>query len=233
VTPPSAHGRWSLVEDRLRGRPSATEWSTATARQLLARHGVLTREAMNIESVPGGYSAVYDVLRAMEDAGRVRRGLFVEGLGAAQFALPAALDVLRSVRDPDETPLVATLASTDPANPYGGILKWPASPDGGRGATRSVGTRVVLVDGDLTAWLSRGDRQMLVLLPEDEPRRSRAARALASELARLADEAYGRQGLLVAEINGVSIAGHPLEGFLAEAGFVAGAMGMAKARRKG
>jgi ATP-dependent helicase Lhr and Lhr-like helicase len=233
VTPPSAQGRWSLVEERLRGRPSATEWSTAMARQLLARHGVLTREAMNIESVPGGYSAVYDVLRAMEDAGRVRRGLFVEGLGAAQFALPAALDVLRSVRDPEETPLVVTLAATDPANPYGGILKWPASPDGGRGATRSVGTRVVLVDGELTAWLGRGDRQMLVWLPEDEPQRSRAARALASELARLADAGYGRQGLLVAEINGVTIAGHPLESYLAEAGFVSGAMGMAKARRKG
>jgi ATP-dependent Lhr-like helicase len=233
VTPPSAHGRWSLVEERLRGRPSATEWSTATARQLLARHGVLTREAMAIESVPGGYSAVYDVLRAMEDGGRVRRGLFVEGLGAAQFALPAALDVLRSVRDPEETPLVVTLASTDPSNPYGGILKWPVAPDGGRSATRSVGTRVVLVDGELTAWLSRGDRQILVWLPDDEPRRSRAARALASELARLADESYGRQGLLVAEINGVSVSGHPLESFLAEAGFVPGAMGMAKARRKG
>ena len=141
--------------------------------------------------------------------------------------------MLRSVRDPDDAPLVATLASTDPANPYGGILKWPASPDGGRSATRSVGTRVVLVDGELTAWLSRGDRQLLVWLPEDEPRRSRAARALASELARLADAAYGRQGLLVAEINGGSIAGHPLESFLADAGFVSGAMGLAKTRRKG
>jgi ATP-dependent Lhr-like helicase len=169
----------------------------------------------------------------MEDGGRVRRGLFVEGLGAAQFALPAALDVLRSVRDPEETPLVVTLASTDPSNPYGGILKWPVAPDGGRSATRSVGTRAVLVDGELTAWLSRGDRQILVWLPDDEPRRSRAARALASELARLADESYGRQGLLVAEINGVSVSGHPLESFLAEAGFVPGAMGMAKARRKG
>jgi ATP-dependent Lhr-like helicase len=157
----------------------------------------------------------------------------VEGLGAAQFALPAALDVLRSVRDPEETPLVVTLASTDPSNPYGGILKWPVAPDGGRSATRSVGTRAVLVDGELTAWLSRGDRQILVWLPDDEPRRSRAARALASELARLADESYGRQGLLVAEINGVSVSGHPLESFLAEAGFVPGAMGMAKARRKG
>jgi ATP-dependent Lhr-like helicase len=168
----------------------------------------------------------------MEDGGRVRRGLFVEGLGAAQFALPAALDLLRSAREPEESPVVATLASTDPANPYGGILKWPAAPDGGRGATRSVGTRVVLVDGDLAAWLSRGDRQMLVWLPEDEPRRSRAARAVASELARLADESYGRQGLLVGEVNGGPIADHPLATYLADAGFVTGAMGMAKARRK-
>jgi ATP-dependent Lhr-like helicase len=232
VTPPVAHGRWSLVEERLRGRPSPTEWSTAVARQLLARHGVLTREAMSVESVPGGYSAVYDVLRAMEDAGRVRRGLFVEGLGAAQFALPAALDLLRSLREPEEAPLAATLASTDPANPYGGILKWPPSPDSGRGATRSVGTRVVLVDGELTAWLSRGDRQMLVWLPDDEPRRSRAARAVASELARLADEAYGRRGLLVAEVNGRSIADHPLAAYLADAGFVPGAMGMARRSAK-
>jgi ATP-dependent Lhr-like helicase len=202
------------------------------ARQLLARHGVLTREAMAVESVPGGYSAVYDVLRAMEDAGRVRRGLFVDGLGAAQFALPAALDLLRSVREPEESPIVATLASTDPANPYGGILKWPAAPDGGRGATRSLGTRVIVVDGELTAWLSRGDRQMLVWLPDDEPGRSRAARAAASELARLADESYGRQGLLVGDVNGRPIAEHPLAAHLADAGFVTGAMGMAKARRK-
>ena len=187
---------------------------------------------MLAEGVTGGFAAVYPVLGALEERGAARRGYFVEGLGAAQFALPAALDVLRSVRDPEETPLVVTLAATDPANPYGGILKWPASPDGGRGATRSVGTRVVLVDGELTAWLGRGDRQMLVWLPEDEPQRSRAARALASELARLADAAYGRQGLLVAEINGVASAGHPLERYLAEAGFVPGAMGMAKARRR-
>ncbi len=232
VTPAVAHGRWSLVEERLRGRPSATEWSTAVARQLLARHGVLTREAMAVESVPGGYSAVYDVLRAMEDGGRVRRGLFVDGLGAAQFALPAALDLLRSVREPEESPIVATLASTDPANPYGGILKWPAAPDGGRSATRSAGTRVVLVDGELTAWLSRGDRQMLVWLPDNEPGRSRAARAAASELARLADESYGRQGLLVGDVNGRPITEHPLAAYLVAAGFVPGAMGMAKARKK-
>jgi ATP-dependent Lhr-like helicase len=232
VTPPEAHGRWSLVADRLRARPSETEWATAVARQLLARHGVLTREAMSVEAVPGGYAAVYDVLRAMEDAGRLRRGLFVGGLGAAQFALPPALDLLRSAREPEEAPQVASLASIDPANPYGGILRWPASPEAARSATRSVGTRVILVDGELTGWLSRGDRQLLVWLPDDEPRRSRAARALASELAHLADESPGRQGLLVADINGTPVVQHPLAPYLAAAGFTSGALGMARARQR-
>jgi ATP-dependent Lhr-like helicase len=188
---------------------------------------------MAVEAIPGGYSAVYDVLRAMEDGGRVRRGLFVGGLGAAQFALPAAIDLLRSVRDPAEAPLVVTLASTDPANPYGGILRWPAAPaEAGRGATRSVGTRVVLVDGELVAWLSRGDRQLLVWLPEDEPRRTRALTSLASELARLADETAGRQGLLIGDVNGQPISAHPLAPFLADAGFSRGAMGMARVRTR-
>ncbi len=231
--PRTALGRWSLVADRVQGRPSSTEWATAVARQLLARHGVLTREAMAVEAIPGGYSAVYDVLRAMEDGGRVRRGLFVGGLGAAQFALPAAIDLLRSVRDPAEAPLVVTLASTDPANPYGGILRWPAAPsEAGRGPTRSVGTRVVLVDGELVAWLSRGDRQLLVWLPEDEPRRTRALTSLASELARLADETAGRQGLLIGDVNGQPVSAHPLAPFLADAGFSRGAMGMARVRTR-
>ena len=229
VTPPEAQGRWSLLADRLGTRPSATEWSTAMARQLLARHGVLTREAMSVEAVPGGYGAVYDVLRAMEDAGRVRRGLFVSGLGAAQFALAPALDLLRAGRDADETPQVVTLASTDPANPYGGILPWPA-PEGAGRPTRSAGTLVVLVDGRLAAWIGRGDRQLLVWLPDDEPRRQQTGRAVAGELTRLATES-ARQGLLVAEVNGRPVADHPLAPFLDQAGFTRGAMGMARRRR--
>jgi len=233
VTPPEAQGRWSLVADRLRSRPSATEWATAAARQLLARHGVLTREAMNVEAIPGGYSAVYDVLRALEDAGRLRRGLFVGGLGAAQFALPPAIDLLRTLREPQETAMTLTLASADPANPYGGILRWPDAPEGaGRGPTRSVGTRVVLVDGELTGWLSRGDRQLLAWLPEDEPRRTHSLRGMAAELARIADEGAGRQGLLIADVNGRPVDMHPIAAFLAEAGFSRGALGMARARSK-
>jgi ATP-dependent Lhr-like helicase len=230
VTPPAAHGRWSLLSDRLGARPSATEWATAVARQLLSRHGVLTREAMNVEAVPGGYGAVYGVLRAMEDAGRVRRGMFVAGLGAAQFTLGPALDLLRAGREPGELPHVVTLASTDPANPYGGVLPWP-TPEGAGRPTRSAGTLVVLVDGRLAAWIGRGDRQVLAWLPEDEPRRQHTARAVATELNRLATETP-RQGLLVADVNGVPVADHPLAPYLDEVGFTRGAMGMARSRGK-
>jgi ATP-dependent helicase Lhr and Lhr-like helicase len=125
AAPPAAQGRWSLVAERRGQPPSPTAWSTATARQLLARHGVVTRESVSVESVRGGFSAVYDVLKAMEAAGRIRRGLFVGGLGAMQFALPAALDLLRSLRDEPPTPQTVHLAATDPANPYGALLAWP------------------------------------------------------------------------------------------------------------
>src|SRR6202022_3231389 len=97
--------------------------------QLLNRYGVLTRESAAGENLPGGFSAVYDVLKALEESGRVRRGYFVAGLGATQFAQPAALDLLRSLRsgvEPDKPEMVA-MAATDPANPYGSVLKWPAA----------------------------------------------------------------------------------------------------------
>ena len=100
--PPSAEGRWSLIEDRTGARVSPTEWSTATAQQLLARYGVLTREVAGAEGIAGGFSAVYDVLKAMEDAGRIRRGYFVAEVGATQFALPAALELMRSLAEPPE-----------------------------------------------------------------------------------------------------------------------------------
>ena len=95
VAPPSAEGRWSLVAQRIVKPVSPTEWSTAVAQQLLARYGVLTREVAGAEGIYGGFS-VYDVLKALEDAGRVRRGYFVGGVGATQFVLPAALELMRS-----------------------------------------------------------------------------------------------------------------------------------------
>ena len=128
LTPPAAEGRWSLVASRLNADRTGTAWATAIARQLLTRHGVLTREAVAVEHLPGGFSAIYDVLKAMEEAGRIRRGYFVGGLGATQFAMPTAVDLLRTLRDvsDDDEPRTLVLAATDPANPYGAILKWPS-----------------------------------------------------------------------------------------------------------
>ena len=246
-----------------------TQWIAAIAQQLLARHGVVTREALTVESIPGGFSSVYPVLKAMEESGRLRRGYFVAGLGATQFALPGAVDLLRSLRDAPDEPEVAVLAATDPANPYGATLprgyataettgtrtqdslasaadepSVAGEPDNvisrglgearrlmrrrqrGRGPTRTVGATVILVNGALAAYLARGDRQLLVFLPDAEPERSKTARAIARvliERARSGDETP--RGMLIEEIDGTTPAAHPLAPYLDRGGFVAGALG--------
>jgi ATP-dependent Lhr-like helicase len=229
IGPPSSEGRWSLTADRLSGDVSPTEWSTATAQQLLSRYGVVTREVAGAEGIEGGFSAVYDVLKAMEDAGRIRRGYFVAGVGAMQFALPAALELMRSFKNAGDDPDTVILSATDPANPYGTMLKWPAlnSVDSsqGRGPTRTVGAAVILVDGALAAYITRGGRQLMTYLPEDEPGRSTVSRALARRLAAIARGEDGRGGLLISEINGIPTSDHPLAPFLIDAGFNASAMG--------
>jgi ATP-dependent Lhr-like helicase len=247
LVPPRAEGRWTLVgastspdppanvppsgsrEHRRHVTSSATEWATAMAQQLLSRHGIVTRETVAAESIAGGFSAVYTVLKAMEDAGRIRRGYFVAGLGAAQFAMPAALDLLRSLRDVPETPRTAVVAATDPANPYGAIVKWPDLPEpsgSGRGPTRAAGALVVLVDGQATAYLRRGERELLLFLPADEPSRSRVGREAARMLLHLAATREGRRGMLIAEVNGMPAVGHPAARLFIEEGFAATAMGL-------
>jgi ATP-dependent Lhr-like helicase len=224
TAPASAGGRWSLVSSRMGIPVSPTEWSAATAQQLLSRYGLVTRDVAAAEGIAGGFSAVYDVLKALEDGGRIRRGYFVEGVGATQFALPAALDLLRSFRELPEDPEVVLLAATDPANPYGTTLGWPVDqnrPDAGRRTTRTVGSLVILVNGALGAYISRGARQVHVFLPEDDPARTVVGRAVAARLAILARDA----GLLVAEVNGTPTAGHPLAPFLLDAGFFPSSFG--------
>jgi ATP-dependent helicase Lhr and Lhr-like helicase len=164
--PPTAQGRWSLTSATRARPPDDTRRATAIAEQLLERHGVLTRESMRAESVPGGFSTVYPVLRAAEEAGRVRRAYVVAGLGAAQFAAPGAIDRLRDRRERTVGPAadgggeprsVVRLAATDPAQPYGAALPWP--PTEGRPA-RAAGAFVVLVDGSPAAFLERGGRRL-------------------------------------------------------------------------
>ena len=225
TTPPSAQGRWSLVPSSL---ASATEWSHAFANQLLNRYGVLTRESAAIENLPGGFSAIYDVLKALEESGRIRRGYFVAGLGATQFALPAAVDLLRSLRNgpPLEKPEMVTLAATDPANLYGSVLRWPAGDeeDAPRTLTRSAGASVVLRNGDMVAYLRRNNPNLQVFLPNEEPERSTTARDLSLFLAALAQQDMERRedqrgGMLISTMNGQPASQHFLAPFLQDAGF--------------
>ena len=156
LTQPRAAGRWSLVASLVGAGANATERLHAEAGVLLQRHGVLTRDAVVGEGWPGGFAGLYPVLRAMEESGRIRRGYFVEGLGGSQFALPGAVDRLRSLREPGGT--IVALAATDPANAYGSVLAWPDSD--GRMA-RAAGAYVVLDGGELVAYLERGGRGLV------------------------------------------------------------------------
>jgi len=155
--PPAGGGRWSLVAPLREPAPASTELAHARAAQLLDRYGVITREATLAEATPGGYAGVYPVLRAMEEAGRARRGYFVAGLGAAQFAVPGAVDRLRAAREPGEAGTLV-LAAADPAQPYGATLPWP---DGPERPARRAGAFVVLAAGAPAAFLERGARSLL------------------------------------------------------------------------
>jgi ATP-dependent Lhr-like helicase len=237
TTPPSAQGRWALLPG---ATASHTEWSYGIAQQLLNRHGVISRETVTQENIPGGFSTIYDVLKGLEESGKIRRGYFVAGLGATQFALHSAVDLLRSLgsKPRPEQAEILSLAATDPANPYGAVLAWPTmqmegEDEGGmRSLTRSVGAMVILRNGELIGYLRRNNPNILIFLPSDEPERSNTSRDLAAFLIALAQDemrqegdARPRGGLLISTINGVPAHLHPLSRFLQEAGFQAAPAG--------
>lgn len=220
--PPGSEGRWSLLSRSRWAEADETERRAALATQLLERYGVLVREALHREQVPGGFAALYPVLKAMEDAGRVRRGYFVEGLGASQFALPGVEDRLRHDGRAGEAARV--LAAVDPANAWGHLLPWPkpAHADAPR-CQRTAGARVVLHDGALLAFLGRSGQQLTTFLPDTEPARARATGAL---VAALVAQAARRRLTLIAAIDGQPAGESPLAGALAAAGFVPGYRGL-------
>ncbi|MDP8937233.1 MAG: DEAD/DEAH box helicase [Actinomycetota bacterium] len=202
--PPRAQGRWSLVEADLPVTDATpTQRAHALAAALLDRHGVLTREAVRGEGHAGGFAAVYPVLRAMEESGRARRGYFVAGLGGAQFALPGAVDRLRTTPQPSGETLV--LAATDPANAYGLSLPWPVTGPAGPGGApaqearsrprRVAGAYVVLVDGMASLYVERGAKGLVGLRAFDGTWEEDAVAALSQlvvggRLRRLAVERY-------------------------------------------
>jgi ATP-dependent Lhr-like helicase len=193
---------------------------------LLDRHGVLTREAVSAEEVAGGFSAVYPVLRAMEESGRIRRGYFVDGLGAAQFALPGAVDRLRSLREaPDDADAglaVHLLAAADPANPYGTALAWPRRGEADRRPlARAAGAYVVLVDGAAVLYLERGGHSLQTLPASDDGEMARAALVGLRELV----EGGRSRELVIARVDGEPVASSPWRPLLEETGFAAGYRG--------
>lgn len=203
LTQPRAAGRWSLVSDLIGSGANATERLHAEAGVLLQRHGVLTREAVVGEGWPGGFASLYPVLRAMEESGRIRRGYFVEGLGGSQFALPGAVDRLRSLRESGGG--IVALAATDPANAFGTILAWPQS-DGRM--SRAAGAFCVLDEGRLVLFLERGGRSLLTNC-EVQPAHLQALISVAT--------AAGRVELQ--KVDGIAAMDSPLKSTLREAGF--------------
>ena len=209
--PPRVAGRWSLLPS---AETDATVRVHAAAEGLLDRHGVVTRGAVVAEEVTGGFAAIHRVLGAAEEAGQVRRGYFVEGLGASQFAVPGAVDEVRSARGSEE-PVV--LAATDPASPWGAALPWPPRGEdrSGHQPGRKAGALVVAVDGQLVLYVERGGRTLLTW-GEDTRALGTAARGLAEAVRR---GALGR--LTVQKADGAPVLGSddPLTTALTDAGF--------------
>ena len=219
---------------------TVTQWSANIAQQLLVRHGMVLRETAVAENIPRGYPTIYPALKTMEDSGWVRRGMFVAGLGAAQFAMPNAVDLLRSLRAEPQTPEVLFLAATDPANPYGTLLPWPhqelhQSRNAESGSTvansasslslpamsRTRGAGVILINGSLAAFFRRQNPAVRVFLPESEPEQTQYARELGTKFAEIAIHRRGRKtGLLIGSINDIPAREHLLARFLEDAGFV-------------
>ncbi|MGI8708006.1 MAG: DEAD/DEAH box helicase [Actinomycetota bacterium] len=214
--PPSGAGRWSLVAPR---ETDPTRRLVAVTEQMLERHGIVTRGALQIERLQGGFAAVYPVLKAMEEAGRVRRGYFVDGLGGAQFAQSGAVDRMRSlVHLAPEELTTEVLAATDPANPYGAALPWPER-DGHR-AGRKAGAVVVLTGGELILYVEKGGRTLLSF--SDDPERLQPAvdaLALAAH-----DGLLGR--LAVERADGESVLDSPFAQVLMDAGFQLSSRGL-------
>jgi ATP-dependent Lhr-like helicase len=214
-------GRWSLVRQRFGETPGAAQWSADTARQLLARNGIAMRETAVAENIRGGYASVYPALKTMEESGWIRRGMFVAGMGASQFAMPAAIDLLRSLRMDPDRPESVHLAANDPANPYGSVLPWRED-SASHSMARAAGANVVLIDGRLAAFFRRRNPAMQVFLPDDEPGRTKFAGELARRLALVAIRwQTKRSGLLIETVDGIPAGEHFIARFLEESRFVA------------
>lgn len=210
----AVQGRWSLTPALFRaGDDDPVLRRRTQAELLLERYGIVTREQVLAEGIPGGFSSLYDSLAALETIGVARRGYFVEGLGGAQFALPGAVERLRAQKDDDAAPPIV-LAATDPAQPYGAVLKWPDTP---RRPARAAGAYVVLAGAEPVLFVEKGGKGLQVLVAPDDPRVDASLAALVEAVKR------GRiKRLALEKVNGEPVVGSPLEAPLLDLGFRAG-----------
>ncbi|HEX4519677.1 MAG TPA: DEAD/DEAH box helicase [Gaiellaceae bacterium] len=207
----ATQGRWSLTERLFAGVPERR----ALAELLLERQGIVTRDGVRAEGIPGGYGAVYSELRSLETLGLCRRGYFVEGLGGAQFALGGAVERLRELREAEETPPPFVIAAADPAQPYGASLPWPKR--SGARAARVAGAQVVMIGGEAVLYVERGGRSLVPLREPDESWLRPAFEALVAHV-----RAGGGKRLAVERFDGSPVIESDVMPLLVEAGFLAG-----------
>ncbi len=207
----ATQGRWSPTERLFAGAADRR----ALAELLLERQGIVTRDGVRAEGIPGGYGAVYAEFRALETLGLCRRGYFVEGLGGAQFALGGAVERLREVRDAGEEAVPLVLAAADPSQPYGAALPWPKR--AGSRAARVAGAYVVLLGGEAALYVERGGRSLVPLRDPDEAWLRPALAALVGHVRR-----GGAKRLAVERFDGGPVTESDAMPLLVEAGFLAG-----------
>jgi ATP-dependent Lhr-like helicase len=208
----ATQGRWSLTDKLFAEAPDRR----ALAELLLERQGIVTRDGVRAEGIPGGYGAVYGELRALETLGVCRRGYFVEGLGGAQFALAGGVERLRDLRPrDDDEPEALVLAAADPAQPYGAAIAWPKRA-GGR-AARVAGAYVVLLGGEPALYVERGGKSLVALREPEEDWLREALAALVDHVKR-----RGRKRLAVERFDGEPVGETEIMPLLLEAGFLAG-----------
>jgi ATP-dependent Lhr-like helicase len=216
---PTVQGRWALTDTIFRREPEVGQRRRTQAELLLERYGIVTREQVLAEGIPGGFAILYDALSQLETLGICRRGYFVEGLGGAQFALPGAVERLRAQKAVEESaPIV--LAATDPAQPYGAALPWPRRGEDeppARRAARVRGAYVVLAGAEPVLYVEKGGRGIVTLVDAGDPRLYPAFGALAQ----FVTGGRGRR-LSLERVDGEPVVGSALEGMLIELGFRAG-----------
>ncbi|MEO7556363.1 MAG: DEAD/DEAH box helicase, partial [Acidimicrobiales bacterium] len=209
-------GRWALTSTIFRRVAAPDQVRRTQAELLLERYGIVTREHVLAEGIPGGFSMLYDSFNALETLGVCRRGYFVEGLGGAQFALPGAVERLRAQKVSGEAPPMV-LAATDPAQPYGASLPWPKRGDKHKRPQRAAGAHVVLSGAEPVVYVERGGRGLLTLVNADDARLRPALEALAAFV--LGDR---RRKLSLERVDGEPVVGSDWEDLLIELGFRAG-----------